>query len=225
MTQQIEILGVCGSPVKDGNVQALLEKALQSQQEEPGVSCDMITLAELDVGDCIHCNFCLRKQKGDKRCSVEDDMASVYPCLEKADILILATPVYFGRLSGHLASFIDRMRIYVHGNVTMGRMRNKVGGSIAVAWFRFAGTEMTLLTMNQLYYALNMVIASPDLGLQGGSAFSSLVGTGRREGDDKRLVLRDEMGVASAISTISRAIELARIMKAGESLLSTGSSD
>jgi multimeric flavodoxin WrbA len=223
MTLQIEILGVCGSPVKNGNVQVLLEKALQSQREEPGVNCDMITLAELDVGDCIHCNWCLKKQEGNKRCSVEDDMASVYPRLEKADILILATPVYFGRLSGHLASFIDRMRIYVHGNATMGRMRNKVGGSIAVAWFRFAGTEMTLLTMNQLYYALNMVIASPDLGLQGGSAFSSLVGTGRREGDDKRLVLKDEMGVASAASTVSRAVELARIMKAGESLLNTGS--
>ena len=82
---------------------------------------------------------------------------------------------------------------------------------------------MTLITMNQLYYALNMVIASPDLGLQGGSAFSSLVGTGRREGDDKRLVLKDEMGVASAISTISRAVELARIMKVGESQLKTGS--
>jgi multimeric flavodoxin WrbA len=221
MTQQIEILGICGSPVKNGNAQALLEKALQSQQEEPYVSCDIITLAELDVGDCIHCNFCLRKQKGNKRCSIEDDMASVYPRLEKADILILATPVYIGRLSGHLASFIDRMRIYVHGNVTMGRMRNKVGGSIAVAWFRFAGIEMTLLTMNQLFYALNMVIASPDLGLQGGSAFSSLGGTGRREGDDKRLVLRDEMGVASAVSTVSRAVELARIMKVGEGQLKT----
>lgn len=219
MTTHIDILGVCGSPVKDGNVQVLLEKALQSQGEEPDVSCEMITLAELDVSDCIHCNWCLRKQDGEKRCSIEDDMAFIYPRLEKADILILATPVYIGRLSGHLASFIDRMRVYVHGNMTMGRMRNKVGGSIAVAWFRFAGIEMTLLTINQLFYALNMVIASPDLGLQGGSAFSSLGGTGRREGDDKRLVLRDEMGVASAVSTVSRAVELTRIMKAGESLL------
>jgi len=224
MNIPVEVLGVCGSPVRDGNVQALLEKALRSR-EEPGVSWHMINLADLKVKDCIHCNWCLRKQEGEKRCSIEDDMASIYPRLEKADVLILASPVYFGRLSGHLAAFIDRMRIYVHGNQTMGRMHNKVGGSLAVAWFRLAGTEMTLLTINQLFYALNMVIASPEFGLQGGSVFSSLDGTGRREGDDKRLALKDEIGVASAISTVSRAVELARIIKAGESLLDTGSYD
>ena len=107
------------------------------------------------------------------------------------------------------------MRPYVHGNISAGMLRNKVGGSIAVAWFRFAGLEMALLTMNQFFYAVNMIIASPDLGLQGGSAYSSLGGTGKREGDDKLLVLQDEMGVASAVSTVSRAVELARIVKTG----------
>jgi multimeric flavodoxin WrbA len=212
---EVRILGICGSPVRNGNVEALLEKALHSQDNQPGVSYEIITLAGLEVGDCIHCNFCLRKQKGNRRCSVEDDMAAIYPRVEEADVLLLATPVYFGRLSGHLAAFIDRMRVYVHGNLTAGRLRNKVGGSIAVAWFRFAGLEMALLTMNQFFYAVNMVIAAPDLGLQGGSAFSSLGGTGRREGDDKLLVLRDDLGVTSAVSTVSRAVELSRLIKAG----------
>ena len=215
MIPEVRILGICGSPVRNGNVEALLEKALHSQDNQPGVSYEIITLAGLEVGDCIHCNFCLRKQKGDRRCSVEDDMAAIYPRVEEADVLLLATPVYFGRLSGHLAAFIDRMRVYVHGNLTAGRLRNKVGGSIAVAWFRFAGLEMALLTMNQFFYAVNMVIAAPDLGLQGGSAFSSLGGTGRREGDDKLLVLRDDLGVTSAVSTVSRAVELSRLIKAG----------
>lgn len=215
MIPEVRILGICGSPVRNGNVEALLEKALHSQDNQPGVSYEIITLAGLEVGDCIHCNFCLRKQKGNRRCSVEDDMAAIYPRVEEADVLLLATPVYFGRLSGHLAAFIDRMRVYVHGNLTAGRLRNKVGGSIAVAWFRFAGLEMALLTMNQFFYAVNMVIAAPDLGLQGGSAFSSLGGTGRREGDDKLLVLRDDLGVTSAVSTVSRAVELSRLIKAG----------
>jgi multimeric flavodoxin WrbA len=215
MAPEVRILGVCGSPVRDGNVEALLAMALRSQDDEEGVGHDIVTLSETEVGDCIHCNWCLRKQEGKRRCAVDDGMTAIYPRVEEADVLIFAAPVYFGRLPGHLAAFIDRMRPYVHGNISAGMLRNKVGGSIAVAWFRFAGLEMALLTMNQFFYAVNMVIASPDLGLQGGSAFSSLGGTGKREGDDKLLVLQDEMGVASAVSTVSRAVELARIVKAG----------
>ncbi len=215
MAPEVRILGVCGSPVRGGNVEALLLKALRSQDGEEGVSHDTVRLAETEVGDCIHCNWCLRKQAGERRCKVDDGMTAIYPRVEEADALIFAAPVYFGRLPGHIAAFIDRMRPYVHGNISTGMLRNKVGGSIAVAWFRFAGLEMALLTMNQFFYAVNMVIASPDLGLQGGSAYSSLGGTGKREGDDKLLVLQDEMGVASAVSTVSRAVELARIIKTG----------
>ena len=219
MIPEVRILGICGSPVRRGNAEAMLEGALRSQEGEAGVSYEIVSLADSGVGDCIHCNWCLRKQEGDRRCSVDDGMTALYPRVEEADVLLLATPVYFGRLSGHLAACIDRMRVYVHGNLTAGMLRNKVGGCLAVAWFRMAGQEMALLSVNQFFYAVNMVIASPDLGLQGGSAFSSLQGTGRREGDDRLLVLRDELGMMSAVSTVSRAVELARLVKAGTQAL------
>jgi multimeric flavodoxin WrbA len=215
----VKVLGISASPVAGGNVEKVLERALASQQDQPGVNCEMIPLRDLEIADCRQCNWCLKKQRNQMRCSVEDDMKTIYPLVEEADALILATPVYFGRLSGHLACFLDRMRVYVHGNVTMGAMRNKVGGSIAVAWFRFAGLEMALLSMNQFFYAVNMIIAAPDIGLQGGAVLSSLGGTGSRDGEDRLLALRDEMGMASALSTVERAVELARIMKAGASSL------
>ncbi|MBC7253347.1 MAG: flavodoxin family protein [Actinobacteria bacterium] len=217
---EVSILGVCGSPVREGNVAALLEAALRGLDGIPGVNREVLHLADLRVEDCVHCNWCLRNQEGGRRCSRKDDMEQVYPRVESCDVLLLATPVYFGRLSGHLAAFIDRMRIYVHGTLTAGRLRNKVGGALAVAWFRMAGLEMTLLTVHQFFHAVNMVIASPDLGLQGGAAFSSLEGTGRRAGDDRKLVLRDHLGVASAVSTAQRAVELARLLKAGGEALS-----
>lgn len=216
---EVSILGICGSPVREGNVAALLEAALRSQDGRPGVRWEILHLADLRVEGCVHCNWCLRKQEGERRCSRQDDMGEVYPRVEACDVLLLATPVYFGRLSGHLAACIDRMRIYVHGNLTAGMLRDKVGGAIAVAWFRMAGLEMALLTVHQFFHAVNMVIASPDIGLQGGAAFSSLEGTGRREGDDRRLVLRDQLGVASAVSTVQRAVELSRLLKAGREAL------
>jgi multimeric flavodoxin WrbA len=216
---EVRILGVCGSPVKGGNAEAFLDKALRSQEGVEGVSWEIVTLTRAGVQDCIHCNWCLRKQEGERRCAQDDAMTAMYPRVEAADVLIFASPVYFGRLSGYLASFIDRLRPYVHGNVSRGMLRNKVGGSIAVAWFRMAGLEMALITMNQFFYAVNMVIASSEMGLQGGSAFSSLGGVGLRDGDDKLLVLRDELGMASAAATVARAVELSRIIKAGTATL------
>lgn len=218
MTPEVKLLGISGSPVEGGNVEAVLTQALRSQDGQPGVSCEIVSLSGLRVGDCMHCNWCLKKQHGDRRCSIDDDMTEIYPLLEQADAIILASPVYFGRLSGHMAACLDRMRVYVHGNVTLGRLRNKVGGSIAVAWFRFAGLEMALLSMNQFFYAVNMVIAAPDLGLQGGSVLSSLHGTGEREDGDRLLGLKDELGMVTAVSTINRAVELARIIKMGTGL-------
>jgi multimeric flavodoxin WrbA len=219
VTPEVRILGVCGSPVRGGNAEAFLDKALRSQEGVEGVSWEIAPLTRVGVQDCIHCNWCLRKQEGERRCAQDDGMTTLYPRVEAADVLIFASPVYFGRLSGYLASFIDRLRPYVHGNVSRGMLRNKVGGSIAVAWFRMAGLEMALITMNQFFYAVNMVIASSEMGLQGGSAFSSLGGVGLRDGDDKLLVLRDELGMASAAATVSRAVELSRIIKAGTATL------
>ncbi len=219
MIPEVRITAVCGSPVRGGNVEALMQRALESQEGTPGVYGELVSLAEHKVADCRHCNWCLRRQSGGKRCAVEDDMAALYPRIEKADALILATPVYFGRLSGYMAAFIDRMRPYVHGNESAGMLRDKVGGSIAVAWFRMAGLETALLTMNQFFHAVNMIVATPEFGLQGGSAFSSLEGLGKREGDDRLLVLRDELGMAAAASTVSRAVELARLLKAGRRAL------
>ena len=197
----------------------MLERSLGVLEGMWDVSGELVSLAEHEVADCRHCNWCLRKQAGGKRCALEDGMAGLYPRIEAADAIILATPVYFGRLSGYLAAFIDRMRPYVHGNESAGMLRNKVGGSVAVAWFRMAGLEMALLTINQFFHAVNMIVAAPEFGLQGGAAFSSLEGMGRREGDDRLLVLRDELGVSSVASTLSRAVELARIVKAGRRAL------
>ncbi|OFW58025.1 MAG: hypothetical protein A2W01_10620 [Candidatus Solincola sediminis] len=215
MTPQVKLLGISGSPVSGGNVETVLTEVLRSQEGRAGVIHETIMLANHEISDCRQCNWCLKKQNENKRCSIEDDMDNVYPALEEADALIMATPVYFGRLSGHLACFIDRLRIYVHGNVTGGRMRNKVGGSIAVGWFRLGGLETALLSINQFFHGVDMVIAAPEAGLHGGSVLSSLEGAGRRDGVDRLLALRDGMGMASALSTVERAVELTRIIKAG----------
>ena len=60
-------------------------------------------------------------------------MKIIYPKILEADGILLATPVHFGRLSGLMANMIDRLRVFVYGNVYRGQIRNKIGGALAVA--------------------------------------------------------------------------------------------
>jgi multimeric flavodoxin WrbA len=211
----MKIVAVNGSLVPKGNVDALLTHALAEYDGMQDIEVTRFELSAMEIGPCRHCNWCIKKQKPGRYCAQDDDMAKVYPALIEADGLIIATPVHFGRLSGATADFIDRLRVFVHGKVAKGSMRNKVGGALAVAWFRNAGLEPALISVIAAFNALGMVVATPDLGVWGGGAFSSLDGTGETVNGKKILVTEDELGMASARSTAARVAELAALLEAG----------
>ncbi len=218
----MKIVAVNGSLVPGGNVEALLEHALEEYAGDPRFEVARFSLSGMKVGPCRQCNWCLKKQVPGRYCGQDDDMALIYPELMEAAGVLVASPVHFGRLSGTTADFLDRLRVFVHGNLTHGAMRNKVGGALAVAWFRNAGAEQTLMTINAAFQALTMVVASPDLGIHGAAAFSSLEGRGARDGRDRLLVKRDEIGMAAARSVAYRVGELAALLEAGKQVASRG---
>jgi multimeric flavodoxin WrbA len=212
----LKIVAVNGSLVADGNVKALLDYALAGFDGKPRFETKLFEISRMTVGPCKHCNWCFKKQAPGRYCAQDDGMTEVYPELIESAGLLIATPVHFGRLSGATAHFIDRFRVFVHGNITAGAMRNKVGGALAVAWFRNAGLEQTLMTINTAYHSLSMVVAAPDLGVHGAAAFSSVHGTGETRKGDRLLVKSDEYGMASARSVALRVGELATLIEAGK---------
>lgn len=216
----MKIVAISGSLVKRGNVEAFLDHALEEYRDKPEVEVTRFNLSEMKVGPCRHCNWCMKNQEPGRYCAVDDDMSVIHPALMEADGVIIASPVHFLRLSGTTANLIDRLRLYVHGNLTRGSMRNKVGGALAVAWFRNAGVELTLVTINNAFQVLTMIIATPDLGILGGGGFSSLEGAGGIRRGEKLHVMEDEFGLASARSVAYRVWELAGLIKAGQDALS-----
>ncbi|MHB8780006.1 MAG: flavodoxin family protein [Candidatus Geothermincolia bacterium] len=212
MESGIKILGISGSPHGGGNTVALLEESLE-EARRGGADCELVTLHGRRMEDCRQCNWCFKKQEGELRCMQDDDLAELYRKMELADGIILASPVYFGRLSGYLAVFIDRMRPYVHGNLSRGALRNKVGAALVVSWFRGGGGETAIASIHQFFFAVNMVVATPDLGLSGTWAYSSIGGIGQRAGDDRLLVLQDQFGIAGARSTGARVVELCGMLQ------------
>ena len=216
---EIKILGICGSPIKQGNTEAFLEATLKAAKEMGNVITEAVSLSGKDISDCQHCNWCLNGQKPGHFCKQNDDMNGIYPLLVAADGLILASPVYFARLSGRMACFIDRLRAFVYGNYYRGRLKGKGGGALAVGGTRHGGVETTLLSLNLAFSSLGMLTTHERGASLGAGGVSSLSGTGKFTPDDKLMVLKDEYGLRSARRLAKRMVELTRITKAGKEAL------
>lgn len=218
---QVKVLGISGSPVKGGNAETLLAKALEAAQGMDNVSVETLQVAQGHISDCRHCNWCLAKQVEGKFCAIDDDMTAIYPKLIEADVLLFSTPAYAARLSGYTATFIDRFRAVLLGKHYKGALRNKVGGAMTVAWFRNAGLETTLLSVVSSLLMWGLVVVTPEEGScqYGAAALSSDEGSGKFDPKNRLGVLKDEAGIRHAQSLARRSVEMARILKAGTAAL------
>lgn len=109
------IIGICGSPRKDGNTALLLNTALKGAGAA-GANTEMVFLADYNIGYCDGCEKCYvddGKEIGE--CSINDDMTKVLvPKIYTCDGLILGTPSYWSNVSALMKNFIDRMIVFTY---------------------------------------------------------------------------------------------------------------
>ena len=98
-----KVLGIYGSPRKGGNSDQLLDKALEGARSA-GAETQGIYVRKLKISGCLECGGC--DETGE--CVVKDDMQSVYPLLENADVIILASPIFFYGIPAQAKALIDR---------------------------------------------------------------------------------------------------------------------
>ncbi len=210
----LHILGISGSPVRKGNVETFLNLALEGLPQKE-IKREVVHLSGLKIRDCVHCNFCLTRQEPGRHCSIKDDAQPIFEKAEAADILLLASPVYFMRSSARMAALLDRFRVFVFGNLTGGKMKNKIGVSMAVSWLRNGGLETTHLAHILEFLTLEMIPASVHQGISplGASAFASANGSGGFDPNIRLGIEHDEAGLQSARLILQRAVELARLVR------------
>jgi multimeric flavodoxin WrbA len=208
------VLGISGSPVKKGNVEKYLQKMMESISDED-FSTEIVNLSQTDIKECRHCNFCLSKQKPGKYCAIKDDAQAVFEKVEQTDIIILASPVYFMRTSAKMAAFIDRLRVFIFGNLVKEKLRNKIGVSAAVSWMRNGGLETTHLSHLLAFMTLEMIPVSVHKGISplGASAVASKDGFGAFDPSIRLGIEEDQPGLDSASQIMKRAVELAVLVK------------
>lgn len=105
------VLILKGSPREKGNSSTLADQAAAGAREA-GAQVESVNLFKLSISGCDACDFCQKSEPG--RCSIEDDMQALYPKLRKADVILLASPVYWFTLSAQLKLCIDRWYAFMN---------------------------------------------------------------------------------------------------------------
>ncbi len=98
------IVVLSGSPRKGGNSDLLCDEFIKGSLEA-GNQVEKICLADKKIKYCIACDACKRNNGV---CVWKDDMAVILEKMIKADVIVMATPVYFYTMAAQMKTFIDR---------------------------------------------------------------------------------------------------------------------
>ncbi|HPD14302.1 MAG TPA: flavodoxin family protein [Planctomycetota bacterium] len=105
MATKKKVLILLGSPRKKGNSALLAAEAAQGAKAA-GAEVETVYLQGLEIEACTGCDACQKKNA--KGCVIADDMRALYPKLQTADALLLATPVYWFTMSAQMKLWLDR---------------------------------------------------------------------------------------------------------------------
>lgn len=98
-----KILILSGSPRKAGNSDVLCEQFKQGAQKA-GFEVEKIFINDKKINACVACYVC----RGTGKCAFKDDMEEILGKMVQADVLVLASPVYFYSINGQIKTLIDR---------------------------------------------------------------------------------------------------------------------
>lgn len=97
------VLGIFGSPREGGNSDLLLETVI-NEVESSGIAVMRIYVRKLKISPCIECGAC----ESTGKCAIEDDMQAIYGLVDKADAIVISTPIFFYHVPAQLKCLIDR---------------------------------------------------------------------------------------------------------------------
>lgn len=100
----MKIIGIDGSPRKNGNTEKLLKKVLAGAEEAEG-TIEYLKLADLTINHCRGCGTC----RASGECVMQDDMDRVVESIQQSNVIVMGSPVYAWQVSGHTKVFMDRL--------------------------------------------------------------------------------------------------------------------
>lgn len=144
----MKVLIINGSPRPEGNTAIALNE-MAKIFEADGIETEIVQIGNKDIRGCIACGTCFSNGK----CVFNDAVNELAQKFEKADGLVIASPVYYASANATLIACLDRLFYSTHFDKTM-----KVGASVVVA--RRGGCSATFDELNKYFTISNMPVAS-----------------------------------------------------------------
>ena len=187
----MKVLILNGSPTTNGNT-AIAINELEKTFESEGIETEVCQIGGKDIRGCIACGKCSELE----RCVFDDAVNEIAAKFEKAEGLILASPVYFASANATLIALLDRMFYSSHFNKTM-----KVGASIVIA--RRGGCSATFDELNKYFTICGMPVASS-------TYWNSVHGNSQGEAEFDIEGLRTMRNLAHNMSFLMKSISLGK---------------
>ncbi len=136
----MKVVALLGSPRRQGNSSSLAE-LFTSIMAENGYEVTTHFLNELTYRGCQACNGC--KERTDF-CVLHDDLLPVLKDAQDADVVVLASPVYWGDISAQLKGFIDRTYSYLTPEFISGPIRHRLSPGKKLVFILSQGGDQAL---------------------------------------------------------------------------------
>jgi len=145
-------IAISGSPRKNGNTETLLKRCLDGLAGK-GIPGELLPLRDKTIKGCRACAICSRNR--DKQCNTkDDDFHPLFEAMQKADIIVLGSPVYFGSATPEIMALLDRAGYVSRSNGNL--LSRKLGGPVAVA--RRAGHNFTFAQLLMWFMINDMIV-------------------------------------------------------------------
>ena len=102
----MNILVLNGSPRPNGNTAAMVAAFVEGAGEN-GHNITVVPVCQKKIAGCLACEYC--HTKGEGKCLQKDDMQEVYSVLTEAEMIVLASPIYYHSVTGQLQCAINRI--------------------------------------------------------------------------------------------------------------------
>ncbi len=156
------ILVINGTPREGRNTDTIIDKLIEGA-ESVDKNIQYFKLRDLIIHNCIGCCTCKRES----RCHFQDDMTQIRQFIEKSDLMIFASPIYWCEITGLLKTFMDRLYFYHHPEnsdliaekkaiiiTTMGEKENiEYESQLLVEFYRRAFKSLKVEILDMLFFS------------------------------------------------------------------------
>jgi len=183
------VLGISGSPRKEGNTAILVREVLKYIKGRK----KFVSLAGLNLNPCDSCDRCWKE---DIECVIDDDIRWIIREMQKADVIILGSPCYWGMVSAQLKMLLDRCVSIYEKNT----LKNKIGVVAVTHDVHGQAGWMTAILIANFYNANGMLYAGRVI-VEGGAEIDH--------------IRKDKRALRKAKEVAERVMELYEVIHGG----------